>query len=208
MSEPNFFLLGDGLMSILIILAVILSIYITERSIFLHSNNIKPQQFTNGIISLLKNGHYNEAMTICEETHGFIPNIIKIALLFHKKDSSQTEYAVKNFISSIIPTLERRLNSIALIGKLSPVLGCIGSCIIFSHFITFVQTDASYVQSTYLFILISSILKITALGLFINVCANIGYSFLYGRVRRLINNMEWTYNEIMNFLSIGMQNDL
>ncbi len=206
-TESSFLILGDGTMLVLIILAFLLCIYIIERSIFLHSGNVKPQQFINGIIALLRNNRYNEAVTICEETPGFVPSIVKIALVFHKNAAENVEYSVKNFILSTIPTLERRLNSIALIGKIAPVISCIGSCIIFSHFIMSGHTNVTYIQSENLFITISNILKLISFGLFLNICANIGYNFLYGRIRRLINNMEWSYNEIINFLSVGIHND-
>ncbi len=204
--ETNFFLLGNGMMLILFILAFILCMYTIERLIFLHSGNIKPQQFINGITTLLQNNRYNEAITICEETPGFVPSMIKIALLFYKKNPQKLEYATSNFILSTIPTLERRLNSVSLIGKIAPMVSCIGACIMFAQFITNAQLSINYIQSEYLFMLISNILKIVSFGIFINICASISYSFLYGRVRRLINNMEWSYNEIVNFLSIGMEN--
>lgn len=201
-SGSNFWMLGDGTMLLLVGLAFLLGIYIIERAIFLHSGNIKPQQFINGITALLKNGRYNEAVTICEETPGFIPNIVKIALVFHKNIPEKMEYAVQNFVLSIIPNLERRLRSIALLGKIAPMISCIGACIIFANFITYAQINITYIQSERLFSVVGDILEIISLGIFLNICANIGYSFLYGRVQRLISNMEWSYNEITNFLSI------
>lgn len=192
------------MMVLLVLLAFFLFICIIERTIFLHGSNIKPQHFVNGITALLKNDRYNEAVTICEETLGFVPNVVKIALVFYKNTPNKMEHAIRSFIVSTIPTLERRLRLIALLGKIAPIMGCIGSCIIFANFITQAQISMSYVQSEYLFIMITNVLKITSLGLFLNICANIGYSFLYDRVQRLINNMEWSYNEITNFLSVGI----
>jgi biopolymer transport protein ExbB len=171
-----------------------------ERAIFLHSGNVKPHQFIAGIIALLDNNRYGEAITICEETPGFVPNIIKIALFFHRENREKTNYAVKNFVLSTIPILERRLRSIALIGKISPIIGCIGACVIFLKFMAN-ASDASYLQSASLFTMIKGILIIIPFSLFINVLANIGYSFLYGRVRTLICNMEWSFIEITNYLS-------
>lgn len=194
-------------MMLLVVLAFLICIYTIERAIFLHSGNVKPQQFIDGIIALLKNKRYNEAVTICEETAGFVPNIVKIALVFHKNVPEKMEYAVQNFVISIIPTLERRLRSIALLGKIAPVVSCIGACIILANFIGHTQMSTTYIQTESLFIIFKDVLKIISFGLFLNICANIGYSFLYGRVRRLINNMEWSYNEIINFLSMGNVDD-
>lgn len=187
-------------MLFLMVLLAILLIYTVERVIFLHSGNVKPQQFITGIITLLNNDRYGEAITICEETPGFVPNVIKIALFFHKKNRECTSYAVKNFILSAIPTLERRLRSIALIGKIAPIIGCIGACVIFFKFMAN-NSDASYLQSASLFAMIKGILTIIPFSLFVSVLANIGYGFLYGRIRTLICNMEWSYIEITNYLS-------
>jgi hypothetical protein len=36
-----------------------------------------------------------------------------------------------------------------------------------------------------------------ALGLTINIFGTLAYAFLYGRVRRIVHDMEWSYNEIV-----------
>jgi biopolymer transport protein ExbB len=198
--DTRIFTLGGGSMFFLMVLLLVLLVYTIERVIFLHSGNVKPQQFIAGITALLNNDRYGEAMTICEETPGFVPNVIKIALFFHKKNRENIDYAIKNFVLSAIPTLERRLRSIALIGKIAPVIGCIGACVIFFRFMAN-SSDGSYLQSESLFSLIKGILVIIPFSLFINVLANISYSFLYGRVRRLVGDMEWSYIEITNYLS-------
>jgi biopolymer transport protein ExbB/TolQ len=196
----NFFTLGGGSMLFLLAMFAVLLTYIIERTVFLHSGNVKPQPFIAGIVALLKNDRYGEAMTICEETHGFVPAIVKIALFFGREDGGgDIDYAVRNFVLSVIPTLERRLRSIALIGKISPMVGCIGACVIFSKFLT-ITSDTSYLQSSSLFALTGNMLTIVPFALFINVCANVGYNFLYGRVRALIYDMEWSYMEIVNFI--------
>jgi biopolymer transport protein ExbB/TolQ len=193
-------MLGGGSMLFLLALFGVLLIYIIERTIFLHSGDVKPQPFITGITALLKNGRHGEAMTICEETHGFVPAIVKIVLFFSREYGGNTDYAVKNFVLSVLPTLERRLRSIALIGKIAPMVGCIGACVVFSKFMA-ITSDTSYLQSGALFALIKSMLTIIPFSLLINVCANIGYNFLYGRVRTLVYNMEWGYTEITNFIT-------
>jgi hypothetical protein len=196
------FTLGGGSMFLLIVMFAILLMYIIERAIFLHSGNVKPQQFIDGITALLANDRYKEAITICEETSGFVPAMVKITLFFSKENNAaMLDYAVKNFAMSVIPTLERRLRSIALIGKIAPIMGCIGACVIFFKFMANSTVDTSYLQSESLFALVKNILIIVPFSLFINVLANVGYSFLYGRVRTLICNMEWSYAEMANYLS-------
>ncbi|MDR1255457.1 MAG: MotA/TolQ/ExbB proton channel family protein [Puniceicoccales bacterium] len=196
----KFFTLGGGSMFLLVVLLAILLVYITERAIFLHSGNVKPQQFIDGITALLGNNRYREAMTICEETPGFVPTIVKIALFCNKENREATDYAVKNFVLSVVPTLERRLRSIALVGKIAPAIGCIGASVVFFKFMAN-SSDASYLQSESLFALIKNILTIIPFSLFIGILANVGYSFLYGRVRTLMYNMEWSYVEIANYLA-------
>lgn len=198
--DAKFFTLGSGSMLLLVALFLILLVCVVERAIFLHSGNVKPQQFIDGITALLSNDRYKEAMTICEETSGFVPMIVKIALFFSKESKEAADYAIKNFALSMIPTLERGLRSIALIGKIAPIIGCIGACVIFFKFMAN-TSDISYLQSESLFAPVKNILTIIPFSLFINVLANIGYSFLYGRVRTLIYNVEWSYVEITNYLS-------
>jgi hypothetical protein len=198
--DAKFFTLGSGSMLLLVALFLILLVCVVERAIFLHSGNVKPQQFIDGITALLSNDRYKEAMTICEETSGFVPMMVKIALFFSKESKEAADYAIKNFALSMIPTLERGLRSIALIGKIAPIIGCIGACVIFFKFMAN-TSDISYLQSESLFAPVKNILTIIPFSLFINVLANIGYSFLYGRVRTLIYNVEWSYVEITNYLS-------
>jgi biopolymer transport protein ExbB len=188
---------------VLVALSVILVSYTIERGLFLHSGAVKPQQFLSGVTALLRNGRYNEALTVCESSPGVTPLIVKTALAFREKPQSELSYAVNNVALLEIPLLERRLNSIRLIAKVAPLASFVGVLKVLGKTLSAMKFTAAYFSADVVISFMEQAMALVAFGLTINIFGSIVYSFLYGRVRRLVHDMEWSCSEILNYMTIA-----
>jgi biopolymer transport protein ExbB len=191
----------------LVALAVVLVFYAVERVLFLHSGKIKPQQFLDGVISLLRSNRYNEAMTVCENSPGVAALIVKTALVFRNKPPDEVRHAVSSVALLEIPLLERRISSIGLIAKIAPLMSFVGVLHIFAGALRGLNDAAAYFSASAAVGLMQRVLSLAAFGLAVNVFGSLAYHFLYGRVRRLIYDMEWSCNEILNYMAIGKEGE-
>ncbi|MDR1401900.1 MAG: MotA/TolQ/ExbB proton channel family protein [Puniceicoccales bacterium] len=194
-------LLGNFATWILVILVVVLLSYVIERCLFLHSGKIKPQQFLNGVVSLLQSGRYNEALTVCESSPGVAALVVKTALVFRKKSRSELFHAVNEVALLEIPLLERRLNSIRLIAKIAPMMSFLGVLQILAKTLSGIGHASTYFSASVVISFMQQAVMLVAFGLVINILGTLAYNFLCGRVRRLIHDMEWSCNEILNYIA-------
>jgi biopolymer transport protein ExbB len=162
---------------------------------------VNPRQFFNGIVALLKNNRYNEALTVCESSPGVASLVVKTALVFREKSHSELEHALDNVALLEIPLLERRLNSIRLIAKIAPIVSFIGVLQILSKTLDGIKHTAEYFSSSVVTSFVQQAAVLVSFGLAINVVGVLAYCFLYGRVRRLIHDMEWSRSEILNYIT-------
>ena len=184
-------------------MSVVLLFYVVERILFLHSGKIKPQQFLDGVISLLRSNRYNEALTVCESSPGVAALIVKTALVFRKKSPDEICHAVNNAALLEIPLLERRINSIGLIAKIAPLLSFIGVLQLLAKTLGGINAAATYFSASIVIDFMQRAIALVAFGLVVNVLGSLAYNFLHGRVRRLIHDMEWSCNEILNYMAVG-----
>ncbi|MDR1413331.1 MAG: MotA/TolQ/ExbB proton channel family protein [Puniceicoccales bacterium] len=190
---------------ILVVLAIVLLSYIIERCLFLHSGKIKPQQFLSGVISLLRSGRNNEALTVCESSPGIAALVVKTALVFRSKTQSELLHAVNSVALLEIPLLERRLNSIRLISKIAPMISFVGVLQILAKTLQGIGYENAYFSASVVISFMQQAVMLVLFGLTINILGALAYNFLYGRIRRLIHDMEWSCNEIFNY--IAAEND-
>ncbi len=102
-------------------------VFFLERALFLHKGQIGTAKFIEGIKNLARKRRVMEALTVCEETPGPVASVVKAALLHYREDESRLRGAIQAMALVEIPTLERRLGTIAVIAKVAPLLGLLGT---------------------------------------------------------------------------------
>lgn len=184
----------------LMILSLLGFIFFIERTVFLHRGQIKAEVFVDGLKNLLRKHRLLEALTVCEETPGPAASVAKAALLHYDKSPEQIRSAMQTAAIVEIPSLERRIGTIAAVAKVAPLLGLLGTVVaMLEGFYTMSEAD-SYATASSFSSLIAQALISTAAGLLIAVMAHLAYHFLHGRVRAVVHDMEWVGNELMEFL--------
>lgn len=171
-----------------------------ERTLYLHRGQIRSKPFLEGIKNTLEKRRIVEALTLCEETPGPVAAVVKAALLHAHENAEKLRYAVQEAAVVEVPSLERRLGSIAAIAQIAPLVGLLGTILgLITTFNAFMQ-GGQYATAHALAAGLWQALLVTAGSLMVGIPAHLAYHFLSGRVRAIVRDVEWAGNEIMRYL--------
>ncbi|MFL2832906.1 MAG: MotA/TolQ/ExbB proton channel family protein [Coraliomargaritaceae bacterium] len=201
--QDNFISQGGPVMYPLLFISLLGFVLFVERSLFLHKGQIGTQDFLSGIKNLVRKKRLVEALTLCEDTPGPMARIMKSALLNYGESRETIRSAIQSAAIVEIPTLERRIGTIAALARVAPLLGFLGTLI--AAFQALYLFESFNGDSGVLSRLLAEALITSASGLAISVMAMLAYHFLSGRVRALVHDFEWVGHDIHEFLS--MQSD-
>lgn len=196
--------LGGPVMIPLLILAFAGFVIFAERMLYLHKGQIKAVEFLTGIKSALKNKRLIEALTICNEAPGPVARIVKAVLLHCERTPDEMRQAALSAGLLEIPLLQRRIPSVALIAKLSPVIGLIGTVLAMLKCFQIMRKSGPYADITLFSGQIYNALISTAVGLMFFVIFWLFYNVLHGKMRAIIHDMEWASAELILFIAKGM----
>ena len=204
--QDNFISQGGPIMYPLFFISLLGFLLFVERSLFLHKGQIGTQDFLSGIKNLVRKKRLVEALTLCEDTPGPMARIMKSALLNYGESRETIRSAIQSAAIVEIPTLERRIGTIAALARVSPLLGFLGTLI--AAFQALYLFESFNGDSGVLSRLLAEALITSASGLAISVMAMLAYHFLSGRVRALVHDFEWVGHDIHEFLSIQSDAEL
>ncbi len=181
-------------------------VFTLERALYLHKGQIGTVKFVEGIKNLARKRRILEALTVCEETPGPVAAVVKAALRHYREDETHLRGAIQAMALVEIPTLERRLGTLAAIAKIAPLLGLLGTVLNLLQWFEQMHTKGDYHDAADFSGYISSALITTAMGLAVAILAYLAHHFLHGRVRALVHDMEWVGNDMLQFLLVDLPN--
>ena len=197
--QNNFILQGGPVMYPLLFVSLLGFVIFIERSLYLHKGQIGTEDFLSGIKNLVRKKRLVEALTLCEDTPGPMARIVKSALLHYGESRESIRSAIQSAAIVEIPTLERRIGTIAALARVAPLLGFLGTII--AALQALYSLESFNGDSGVLSRLLAQALITSASGLAIAVIAMLAYHFLSGRVRALVHDFEWVGHDIHEFLT-------
>jgi len=197
--QDNFIQQGGPMMYPLLFISLLGFILFIERSLYLHKGQIGTQDFLSGIKNLIRKKRLVEALTLCEDTPGPLARIVKSALLNYGQSRESIRSAIQSAAIVEIPSLERRIATIAALARVAPLLGFLGTLI--AALQALYSLESLNGDSGMLSRLLAEALITSASGLAIAVMAMLAYHFLNGRVRALVHDFEWVGLDIHEFLT-------
>jgi len=198
-------LLANGglvLWMILIISAVAIAVVI-ERFLHFHRAQINSTEFLNGVRTVLKRDNVVEAISICDATPGPVARLVKTAILNRDQGRERVREALEEAGLAEVPRLEEKLNLLATIAQLSPLLGLLGTVLGFIQAFAQMQHQGLYAQVGQLSDGVWKALVCAAAGLAVAIPAHAAYNYLVGRVNSIVLDMERTATEIVNIVTEG-----
>jgi biopolymer transport protein ExbB len=193
---------GPVLWLILIVSAVGVAVFV-ERFLHCHRAQINSTEFLNGVRTVLKRDNVVEAISICDATPGPVARLVKTAILNRDHGRDRVREALEEAGLAEVPRLEQKLNLLATIAQLAPLLGLLGTVLGFIKVFYFMQERGLYAQIGDLSRGVWQGLICAAAGLAVAIPAHAGYNYLVSRVNAIVLDMERAATEIVNVVCNG-----
>ena len=191
---------GPVLWLLLIASAVAISVFI-ERLLHCHRAQINSTEFLNGVRTVLKRDNVVEALSICDATPGPVARLVKTAILNRDHGRERLREALEEAGLVEVPRLEEKLNVLATIAQLAPLLGLLGTVLGFIQVFSGVEEAGLYAHVGQLSKGIWQALICTAAGLAVAIPTYAGYNYLVSRINDIVLDMERAATEIVNIVT-------
>ena len=191
---------GPIIWLILIAAAVALVVFI-ERVLLCHRSQINSAEFLNGVRNVLKRDNVVEAISICDATPGPVARLVKIAILNRDRGRDRVCEALEEAGLTEVPQLEERLNLLATIAQIAPLLGLLGTIIGFIRIFSTLQAEGPYAHISTLSGGIWEALICAAAGIAVAIPVHAGYNYLVSRINKIVLDMERSAGEIVNIVT-------
>jgi biopolymer transport protein ExbB len=191
---------GPVLWLIVVSSAVALAVFV-ERFLHCHRAQINSLEFLNGVRTVLKRENVVEALSICDATPGPVARLVRTAILHREEGREGVREALEEAGLAEVPRLEERLNLLATIAQLAPLLGLLGTVLGFIQTFMRMQQAGLHANVGDLASGIWQALICAAAGLAVSIPAHAAYNYLVSRVNSIVLDMERAATEIVNIVT-------
>jgi biopolymer transport protein ExbB len=192
---------GGPVIWLILIAAASAAVVFVERALFCHRSQINSAEFLNGVRTVVKRGNVVEAIAICDATAGPVARLVKAAILHRELGRDRVREAVEEAGLVEVPQLEERLNLLATIAQISPLLGLFGTLVGFIEIFKVIGNEGLYSNVAQLSLGIWHALICAAAGIAVAIPAHAGYNYLVSRVNKIVLDMERAAAEIVNIVT-------
>jgi biopolymer transport protein ExbB len=201
---PTLLLNGGPVIWLILLAAAVALVVFVERVLHCHRAQINSAEFLNGVRNVLKRNNVVEAISICDATPGPVARIVKTAILNRDKGRERVREAVEEAGLTEVPQLEERLNLLATIAQIAPLLGLLGTILGFIDTFKQLQADGLYAHISGEHSLATGIwqaLICAAAGVAVAIPVHAGYNYLVSRINKIALDMESAAGEIVNIVT-------
>ncbi len=195
----EFFNKGGRFMWALLALSILGLAVTIERGITLHKADTDVRKLMESVVGALKKGKMDDALGICADTRGPIPQILHAGLLKARKGTEAMEKSIETAGIIEMSFLERGLILLATVANIAPLLGFLGTVSgmigAFEAIAQAEQVSAKLVASG-----ISEALITTMTGLMIAIPFQIAHNLYVQRIDRFVVKMEDSASEMLDTL--------
>lgn len=172
-----------------------------QRVFHFHRAQINSMEFLNGVRNVLKRDNLVEALSICDATPGPVARLVKVAILNRERGREGVREALEEAGLVEVPPLEERLNLLATIAQIAPLLGLLGTVLGFIKIFGQLRTDGTMAHMEQLAGGVWQALICTAAGLALAIPCYAAYNYLVSRVNAIVLDMEKAATEIANMVT-------
>ncbi len=185
---------------ILLASAVALVVFF-QRVLHYHRAQINSMEFLNGVRNVLKRDNVVEALSICDATPGPVARLVKVAILNRERGRDGVREALEEAGLVEVPPLEDKLNLLATIAQIAPLMGLLGTVLGFIEIFSVLQSKTTLANMQDLSGGVWQALICTAAGLAVAIPCYAAYNYLVSRVNAIVLDMEKAATEIVNIVT-------
>lgn len=176
-------------------------VVVVERVLHYHRAQINSMEFLNGVRNVLKRDNVVEAISICDATPGPVARLVKVAILNRDKGRDGVREALEEAGLVEVPPLEDKLNLLATIAQVAPLMGLFGTVLGFIKIFAALQMKTTVPTMQDISGGVWQALICTAAGLAVSIPCYAAYNYLVSRVNAIVLDMEKAATEIANILA-------
>lgn len=196
-----FMLIEGGFVMIPITLLSLLAIYvIAERWRVLSQSVMDNDIFLEKLEEMLKNGEMKRALSYCDEMDKPFSRIMKEGIMRLGRPIKEIDDAIKNAGKREVYFLGKKMDWLATIAGVAPLLGFLGTVTGMIQAFQQIQALEGNVNPSVLAGGIWEALITTASGLAVGIIAYGFYNYLLGRMNRMIFNLEDSSTQFIDLL--------
>ncbi|MBN1869611.1 MAG: MotA/TolQ/ExbB proton channel family protein [Candidatus Omnitrophica bacterium] len=155
------------------------------------------------VFDLIKNNKIKESIELCDANHSPVAKIFKAGILKFGASRDEIKENIEDASLFEIPRLESRLNALATIAHISPLLGLLGTVTGMTACFHTIQVRAASLNPITPGDLAGGIgeaLLTTVAGLMVAIPTFVAYNYFVHRTNHFILEMERGATELVNFL--------
>jgi biopolymer transport protein ExbB len=198
---PNLGPASIPLLWLILLAGTVAIVVFVERFLHCHRAQINSIEFLNGIRNVLRRDSVVEAISICDATHGPVARLVKTAILNREHGRDRVREALEEAGLTEVPRLEERLNLLATIAQLAPLLGLLGTVVGFIQVFIKLGEHGLYSHLGDVSEGVWHALICTAAGLAVAIPTHAAYNYLVSRVNSIVLDMERASAEIVNIVT-------
>lgn len=194
---------GGVILLIIIALAFVAAVLIIERLLYFRRIRGDEEKLINRLKSTLEKRHYDEAVSICENSPSPLAHLMKTAIDHRGYDERTIKDVVTDAANMEIPKMERFLSALGTIAHIAPLLGLLGT--VTGNIAAFgvLGKFGAVGDPGMLAKGISEALITTAAGIIVSIPTIIFYNSLVSKVNHIIIRLENRANELVLLLGKG-----
>ncbi len=191
---------GGFIMAVIVLLSLVGTIIIIERLLFFRKIRVDEERMISRLKSALEKGHFDEAVSICENNPAPITNLMKVGIEHRNFNESEIKESILNAANLEIPRLERFLPALGTVAHIAPLLGLLGTVTGNIEAFGVLGQFAAGGDPRALANGIAEALITTAAGIVVAVPAIIFYNHLVSKVNHIIIRLENRVGELVMLL--------
>jgi biopolymer transport protein ExbB len=176
-------------------------VVVIQRVLHYHRAQINSMEFLNGVRNVLKRENVVEALSICDATPGPVARLVKVGILTRERGQDGVREALEEAGLIEVPPLEDKLNLLATIAQITPLMGLLGTVLGFIQIFTELQHKGTMANMQDLSAGVWQALICTAAGLSVAIPCYAAYNYLVSRVNAIVLDMEKAATEIINIVA-------
>ncbi len=193
---------GIFMYPIMLIFAVGIAIAL-ERYIYLTISRSGNRKAWNKVLPSLKEGKFEQALKVAENTKTSIGNILSYGLsrAHSSRRREDVEMAMEEGLMEVVPRLEKRTPYISTLANICTLLGLLGTIVgLIQAFTAVAQADPAE-KADLLSASISVAMNTTAFGLMCAIPLLIIYALLQSRTTEIVDSLEMASVKFLNIFS-------
>ncbi|MDX9827393.1 MAG: MotA/TolQ/ExbB proton channel family protein [Spirochaetia bacterium] len=193
----EFIILGGPILWVIMALSVVACVIIIERFLYLRRISGDETKLFVRIKASLLEGHYNEALSICDQNLSPFSTLLRIGIENRHLGEDVQRDVLKDAAALEAPALEKGLSALGTISTISPLLGLLGTVTGTMGAFGVLGKFGAVSDPAALASGVSEALITTVGGLVVAVPVVIFYNYFVTRVNRILTILESRVNTLV-----------